>query len=304
MAQPEIAKVIPSHFQSLRDEITKEVKQELDWRVVRERCFLGFELVGKGQPPQFRGFRVSPSGEFVSLIQGVIHLPGLRGNPQHTYPRTAGGPYYQGTFETYVASVIAQWQDSAEHKLASLAGALETMELTWKVTAKALDDTRLELQVGRLVHARAGGSRDLVSIADVGFGVSQSLPVVVALVAAGSGHLVYLEQPEIHLHPNAQRRLAHLLRQAVDRGVVIVIETHSSLLLREVQTLVAHGELAKEDVALHWFERSKEDGSTKVTRADLHDDGSYGPWPQDFDETELASQKDFLDAVEARSVKP
>ena len=53
----------------------------------------------------------------------------------------------------------------------------------------------------RMPRRRQGASNDLVSIADVGVGVSQSLPVVVALRTARPGQLVYIEQPEIHLHP-------------------------------------------------------------------------------------------------------
>ena len=51
----------------------------------------------------------------------------------------------------------------------------------------------------------------MVSIADVGFGVSQVLPVLVALIVAEPGRLVYLEQPELHLHPRAQVALAQVL---------------------------------------------------------------------------------------------
>jgi len=138
-----------------------------------------------------------------------------------------------------------------------------------------------------------------VSIADVGFGVSQSLPVVVALIAARPGQLVYLEQPEIHLHPLAQRKLATVLCEAVKRDVVAVVETHSALLVREVQTLIATGQLDKQDVALHWLQRG-EQGETTVQTANLDDEGAYGDWPEDFDRTELEAEQLYLDSVEAR----
>jgi len=188
-------------------------------------------------------------------------------------------------------------------KLSALAHSLEMMGLTWKVTAVPVDDTQVELKVGRLPRARQGGAHDLVSIADVGFGVSQSLPVLVALLAARPGQLVYLEQPEIHLHPLAQRRLARVLQEAVKRGVVTVVETHSALLLRELQTLIATGDLRKEDVTMHWFARNDQ-GDTTVVTADLDDYGAYGNWPEDFDVTELQAEQAYLDAVEAKGVRP
>ncbi|HRZ12202.1 MAG TPA: AAA family ATPase [Kiritimatiellia bacterium] len=117
--------------------------------------------------------------------------------------------------------------------------------------------------------------------------------------ARSPGQLVYLEQPEIHLHPLAQRRLATVLRAAVKRGVVSVVETHSALFLREVQLLIARGHLQKEDVALHWLRRDQQ-GETTVSTAELDDRGAYGDWPEDFDQTELQAEQEYLDAVEAR----
>ncbi len=160
-----------------------------------------------------------------------------------------------------------------------------------------MDDTQVELRVGRLTHGKSGTDRDLVNIADVGFGVSQSLPVLVALIVAEPGQVVYLEQPEMHLHPRAQRRLAHVLADAANRGVIVVAETHGSLLLREVQTLVATGRLPTDKVKLHWFQR-QEEGRTVVTSADLDENGAYGDWPEDFDEVELNADQAYLDAVE------
>jgi predicted ATPase len=173
------------------------------------------------------------------------------------------------------------------------------MGLTWKVEAQPVDDTQVELRVGRLPHSRSGGDHDLVSVADVGFGVSQSLPVLVALIVAEPGQVVYLEQPEMHLHPRAQRRLAHVLADAANRGVIVVAETHSALLLREVQTLVATGKLSTDKVKMHWVQR-QEDGRTVVTPADLDENGAYGDWPEDFDEVELNAEKAYLDAVESK----
>ena len=304
MTHEAILRVLPPYISSFHKDLAKAEKGKLRWSVSRERCFLSFELV-REEDPQRRaifGSHLMLTGDFVSHIQNLIHLPGLRGNPRRTYPNTAGGPQFQGTFEPYVASVVAQWQSTRDNRLADVAAALEEMGLTWKVEAKAVDDTQVELRVGRLSHSRRGGARDLVNIADVGFGVSQALPVVVALVAARAGQLVYLEQPEIHLHPLAQRRLAKVLLSAVERGVVAIVETHSALLLREVQTLVATNQLARDLVKLHWVQRGP-DGASTVIAADLDENGAYGEWPEDFDQTGLEAEKEYLDAVERREAR-
>jgi hypothetical protein len=305
MSHESIEKILPPHIKLFRESFGKSRMGDVPchWTVLRNRCFLTFDLASDKEPQDRFLFGppriISPSVEFIRYIQGVIHLPGLRGNPRRDYPKAAIGGEYQGTFEPYVASVIAHWQAERSDSLAQLGTALEDLGLTWKVKAEPVDDTRVELKVGRLLHAKRGGAVDLVSIADVGFGVSQALPVVVALLAARPGQLVYLEQPEIHLHPLAQRRLANVLRNAVDRGVVVVVETHSALRLREVQTLVAKGELDPKNIALHWLQRGP-DGSTLAHTAELDENGAYGNWPEDFDITELEAEKAYLDAVEHR----
>ena len=174
---------------------------------------------------------------------------------------------------------------------------LQQLGLTWKVTSKKLDDTRVELQVGRLPSAAKGGDKDLVSIADVGFGVSQVLPVLVALLIARPGQVVYIEQPETHLHPKAQRALAGIFAHAATQQATVVVETHSLIFVRAVQTLVAKQELAKELVKLHWVERDAK-GDTTVTTRELDNAGAYGDWPQDFEATEMAVEQDYLDAAE------
>ncbi|MBN1900688.1 DUF3696 domain-containing protein [Candidatus Sumerlaeota bacterium] len=298
MSHDDIVKLLPT-LAKFNQNIDKT---ETQWIVIRKKCFLSFELFrvsDKKKIGSFGNYGIVYGSNFIPHIEALIHLPGLRGNPRRTYPKSAMGPLFPGTFENYAASIISEWQAKNDDRLKQLGAALEEMGLTWKVKAERLDDTQVEIRVGRLTHGKRGGASDLVSIADVGFGVSQSLPVVTALIAAKPDQIVYLEQPEIHLHPNAQRKLAHILKNAAERGVIVIIETHSSLLLREIQTLVAAGSLDKDLVKLHWFQR-QDDGLSKIHSAELDENGAFGDWPEDFDEVELDAEKSYLDAVGIR----
>ncbi|MDR2704417.1 MAG: DUF3696 domain-containing protein [Planctomycetaceae bacterium] len=231
------------------------------------------------------------------VVSGVIHVPGLRGNPERVYQVTGVGPHFPKRFEHYTASIIANWAEEKSDKLNKLAENLMRMGLTSKISAKRLNDAQIEIMVGRL--PKNGRSRaDMVNVADVGFGVSQTLPVLVALLAAEPGQLVYLEQPEIHLHPIAQRILAEILVEAANRNVHVVVETHSALLLITLQTLVAKREISPNQVALHWFQRDK-NGNTNVTTAELSKKGTFGEWPVDFGKVELKAESDYIDAVVA-----
>jgi len=259
-----------------------------DYNVLkRSRCFLRFES------QDGKLLIVAPDAEH-NILES-LHLPGLRGNPERTYKLTSPGPRYSGTFENYTASIIHAWQVKKDERLKTVANTLHALGLAEHVSARKIGDVGIELQVGRLPHSTS--ETDMVNITDVGFGISQVLPVLVALIVARPSQLVYLEQPELHLHPRAQVALARVLADAAKRGVRVVAETHSSLLLLGIQTLVAEGKLSPELVKLHWFTR-REDGVTEVNSADLDEAGTYGEWPMDFDDVNLNVQSRFLDAVD------
>lgn len=263
-------------------------------------------LLGINRPDLGDSIVPPTAGRVAELISDMLHLPGLRSSPLRTYPVTAVGDSFPGTFDRYVASAILQWQSDGDSRLADLSADLSQLGLTWKVEARRIDDTRVELRVGRLPKGTRGGAKDLVSIADVGVGVSQALPVLVALRTAGPGQLVFIEQPELHLHPRAQWALAEILIKAAKRGVQVVIETHSSLLLLGLQALAAtmarQEPLRPSDVQLHWFSR-KPDGSAEVRSAALDDAGAFGDWPADFDDVTLEAQDRYLSAIEAAGKK-
>lgn len=266
-------------------------RQPAAWRVVRNRCFLAVaseESSYSVLPPLFR---------LADPLRSIIHVPSLRGNLRRDFPTAVIEEYFRGEFTDFAASILASWQQVSDPRLEQLMESLGVLGLTSTIRVRAVDATRIELLVGRTPRDR--NLNDLVNIADVGFGVSQVLPVLVALLVAKPGQLVYLEEPELHLHPRAQQALADILAEAAKRRVHVVAETHSSILLRGVQANVAEGTLPPSDVSLHWFKRNP-CGATKVTRAKLDQLGAYGDWPEDFGEVEADVDNRYLDAVESR----
>lgn len=118
-------------------------------------------------------------------------------------------------------------------------------------------------------------------ITDVGFGVSQILPVLVLCFYAPKGSTVILEQPEIHLHPAVQSALADVLIAARQRRKVqIIVESHSEHLLRRLQRRIAEEQLPESDLGAYFCEN---DGAeSKLTTLELNPYGSITNWPNDF----------------------
>jgi hypothetical protein len=269
------------------------------WQITPARCVLELTWVARDRDGLEYSATDHTGGVLQAIIPDIIHLPGWRGHPERTYPVAAVGPTYPGTFEKYTASVVLQWIEESENLLADLNADLKLLQLTSGVTASQVNGVQLQLQVGRLPDVPPTRPEDRVDIADVGVGISQTLPILVALRAARPNQLVYVEQPETHLHPRAQFALAQVLAAAAKRGVRVVAETHSSTLLLGVQTLVAEGELEPDKVKLHWFQREK-DGHTVVRSGDLDETGAFGDWPEDFSEVDLKTESRYIDAAHAR----
>lgn len=291
-------KELPPEIDKLTRSLQDKLQSKVDFKVRRRRCFFELALDFAERGSAYRLID-TPTYDFEQLIREVIHVPGLRGNPERLYPTTAVGSMFPGTFESYVASIIHEWQQNGSKSLKDLWSDLERLGLTWRVQSKQVDAAQVEIRVGRLPHAKRGGAKDLVNISDVGFGVSQALPIVVALRTARPGQLVYLEQPEIHLHPKAHIALAEILANAAIRGVRVVAETHSALLILAVQALVAEKVLAPDKVTLHWFHRNDK-GVTEISTAELDERGAYGDWPEDFGEIELTTQSRYMNAIESQ----
>ncbi|MGI4743989.1 MAG: AAA family ATPase [Janthinobacterium lividum] len=267
--------------------------------VFYDGCFLRIQM--RNEKGQTKG-RILYSHQFEEELERLMHIPGLRGAPKRGYPSAFFEYQIRGTFDLYAAGTVNQWQQQNNiEALSQLSDYLQRLGLTNSISAKVKNANEVELSVNRLPASSKSKPKkaDMVNIADVGIGVSQVLPILVALIAAQEGQIVYVEQPELHLHPRAQVAMGELLAEAANRGVRVIVETHSSLLLLTVQTLIAQGKIANTDVGLHWFTRDAK-GVTNVQYVVPDEDGAYGEWPEDFSDIELKAQDAYLTAVGLR----
>ena len=117
---------------------------------------------------------------------------------------------------------------------------------------------------------------------NVGFGLTYSLPIIVACLAAPRGGLLLLENPEAHLHPQGQAALGELIARCSSDGVQIIVESHSDHLLNGVRLAVKRKLINSADVILHWFSRSIETGEAYVQSPAVLEHGRLSNWPSGF----------------------
>jgi len=160
---------------------------------------------------------------------------------------------------------------------------LKEMGLIEAFEIKPISDKRQEYEV----KLKTKGSNDWVDLPDVGFGISQVLPVLVQCFYAPSGSIILMEQPEIHLHPSAQSALADVMIDVInsrengeDRNVQLIIETHSEHFLRRIQRRIAENVIDKEKVSAYFADVSKNPAALDPLQIDLF--GNIQNWPKNF----------------------
>lgn len=116
---------------------------------------------------------------------------------------------------------------------------------------------------------------------NVGFGLTQILPIIVATLAAKSGDLLLIENPEVHLHPAGQAMMGNYLAEVAKSGVQVIIETHSDHVLNGIRRGVKKGALDPNQVSLHFFRPPTED-LDQVVSPRLDSNGNVDVWPDGF----------------------
>ncbi len=228
--------------------------------------------------------------EFVleQKLQNVYYLGPLRAFPERVYTWSGGQPMDMGeTGEAVVDALLAARQQGqmigrgrGRRRLT-----LEAYAAKWLKDLGLIHDFRVEpvAEGSRLFEVRVRKSPKAaeVLLTDVGFGVSQILPVLVLCFYVPEGSTVILEQPEIHLHPSVQAGLADVFIDAWEkRKVQVFVESHSEHLMRRLQRRIAEKKLSQDNVGLYFCK--EEDGVSRLDSLEIDLFGNISNWPQDF----------------------
>lgn len=229
-----------------------------------------------------------------AALNRLHYLGPLREYPKRIYSWSGETPEsvgHKGEF-TIAAILAATSQDRQLNRGprmhqrrfdAFIAAWLKDLGVIQSFDVKPVAEGRKEYEV--LVKSHAGGSE--VKVTDVGFGVSQVLPALVQAFYCQPHSTVWMEQPEIHLHPQVQAELADVFISAIkarehgiERQVQLIVESHSEHFLNRLQRRVAEGKLTTDDVAVYFCRKA--DATTELEPLRLNMFGEIENWPENF----------------------
>lgn len=116
---------------------------------------------------------------------------------------------------------------------------------------------------------------------NVGFGITQVLPIVVATLSANPDDIIIIENPEVHLHPAGQALMGEFLAEAAEHGPQILIETHSDHILNGVRRAARKKTISSKHINIHFFSTPSTDGPQIITPR-INSEGDIDHWPEGF----------------------
>lgn len=180
----------------------------------------------------------------------------IRSNPRRTYEPIQLSLDPEGS---YVPTLLANLHDQDKKKWRQLKERLEAVGresgLFNQIQVKRFGGLTEPFQLQ--VKNRIGRNSNLI---DVGYGVSQILPILTELFRTDEQQMMFLlQQPEAHLHPSAQAALGNLFCDVASSNRQLVVETHSDFILDRVRYLVRQQKFKSKDVSIIYFEQKEDD---------------------------------------------
>jgi predicted ATPase len=222
-------------------------------------------------------------GALNQYFSGVKYIEPLRATAQRYYRKQ----------ELAVAEI-----DSKGENLAMFLDSLHSYQLQnfnhWTMENFGFS-ARTENQGGHVtILIREGSSRSESNLADIGFGFSQILPVITQvwlsttpyLPKTGKTTCMVVEQPELHLHPAFQAKLADVFVSAINnprtKASSFIIETHSNHIINRLGQLINEGKLKNDQVQILIFEKNEDNSKTNIRLAGYNNKGYLQNWPIGF----------------------
>lgn len=266
------------------------------WQFPRPQRFYGF-------PQEVNAYHQNAQGledlslAVETLFQRVSYLGPLRAHPRRQYiwsgetPPDVGieGENWMSAYLSSAGRMISPGMGPQKAKNARpfweiIGRWMKDIGLVYDFEAKPVAKGAREYRVQVKVNPRA----EWVSVPDVGFGVSQFMPVLVQCFYAPANSIIVIEQPELHLHPAIQQNLADLLIEVIQsredgksRNIQLIIESHSEHFLGRLQRRIAEEKIRPNDVAAYFFSQNQA-GKHEARPLEVDRYGNIGNWPPNF----------------------
>lgn len=235
-------------------------------------------------PPNLSDLTILASKACRSLFEEITYIGPLREYPERIYTFSGNTGTQVGKSGKMVPDIL-----------------FKNPELLQQVNDQlGRFDLGYEFKVAKFTNSETGEISDIfalqlvdeytgvnVSLQDVGFGISQVLPIIVQSMLSRNTTLLF-EQPEIHIHPRLQAELGSLLAKCIkpDINNQFIIETHSEHLMLRLQKLIRKGELKPEDISVIYVDRGAE--GSKCLSLRLDEEGDFiDEWPDGFFEEDF-----------------
>ena len=250
----------------------------------------------------------------------IRYLGPLRDEPKSLYPLSpASDPSDVGLKGEHTAAVLELYKgqsvqyiptsafSGAENNPQPITRALETAVVDWLQYLGVAEDVKSEDRgkFGHELTVRIAGTKRSHDLTHVGVGVSQVLPILIASLLSKPDTTLVFEQPELHLHPKVQTRLADFFLSITRLGKQCVLETHSEYLINRLRFRVAAAVEPNpwvEAVKMYFVECPPE-GST-FQEVKINEYGAVVDWPDGFfDQSQQEAEAILMAAVKKRKNK-
>lgn len=222
-------------------------------------------------------FTVECGRQLASVLENIYPMGPFRRPPERWYSITGKKPQNVGYRGDQLPDLLFRRPEVVDEANQWL----DKLEIGYHIKVQPVGERARDLFEVRLIDRRRGNAVD-VALSDVGFGISQILPLIVQGLA-GQRQIITIEQPEVHIHPRLQADLGDLLAATVKepRNHRYIIETHSEHLVLRMQRLIREGQLTPKDVSILYVSRGN--NGSRVERLRLDDDGDFiDDWPGGF----------------------
>ena len=229
----------------------------------------------------------APTAAFENQFSRVYYLGPTRVHPQRHYHWNGKHPVEMGLCgdEAIAALLSARVRNlKTSHNgngvpiEARVSAWLQKMELAhdfWLGPNGASDNSTYEVRIQKTPTSAR------VTLADIGYGLADLLPILVHCYYVPEGSTLILEQPGIHLHPHTQAQLADLFLEVIaERHLQILIESHSEQLLTRLQRRIAEKKVAQDTIALYFCRNT--DGASTIEKLEVDELGDIHNWPEYF----------------------